>query len=94
MGAIKSGQGNYEKLAADIKSTRKVSTKAKQRGIECEPLAAASYAQLKGNLVNLVVSPWLAASPEVRYMILQTLWTPGNKVPRCKISFSSKSLKP
>ena len=72
VGSIKSRRGNFEKLVESIKSTRKVSTKAMLRGIECEPLAAACYSQQ--NAVNLLpcgvlISPfcsWLAASPDRR----------------------------
>ena len=72
IGKIRSRQGNFEKLVTDMKSTRKVTTKPMLRGIECEPLAAACYAELKENGVNLlpcgvVVSPWcpwLGASPD------------------------------
>ena len=72
VGRIRSRQGNYEKLASDLKSTRKVMTKPMLRGIQMEPVAAQAYAAVKDNTVNLypcgvVVSPWcpwLGASPD------------------------------
>ena len=72
IGSIRSRKDNFEKLVSDFKCSRHVTTSAMQRGIECEPLAAASYVEIKNNNVNLypcgvVVSPfcpWLAASPD------------------------------
>jgi putative phage-type endonuclease len=72
IGRIRSRRDNFEKLSDDLKSTRKVCTSAMKRGKACEPLAAASYAVIKENSINLYPSgvivnpycPWLAASPD------------------------------
>ncbi|XP_053402818.1 uncharacterized protein LOC128558057 [Mercenaria mercenaria] len=72
IGRVYKRRKDDEKLAKQLKSTRRVVTAAMKRGVACEPQAAKRYAEVCENRVNLypcgvVVSfwaPWLAASPD------------------------------
>ena len=70
--AVYARQRNFDTLVTQLKSTRRVQTKAMKEGIQNEPKAAIIYSQTIQGMANIypcgiIINPWacwLAASPD------------------------------